>query len=352
MGGDLGQYQCGSVGAVAALAALAVAERSGRGVWIDLANTETQVGSIDRRMTYLLYGAYRGEDVPRFGGYTLSPLPGGVRPTGDGYVQVSTIPGWIPRAMAVLDDADLTERYRSPTWVLDPDLPELADAALLGWTVTRPKQEAMEEAQAGRLAGHGRQPTGRRAGRPPFRRAGVLRARRAPGGRHRHPARRPRAPGRRLAAATAGPDAGPAHGRGAGRGRRHWATTGRPLRRRRRPTSPACPSRVCGSSTSPWCGPAPTSPPSWPTSAPTSSGSTTPGCSPPPPGACCPARPRRWSRTSAASSAASPTPIPAPGPGTAWPSSTPTPGASGRSPWTCASRWAGRRSCAWSSRPT
>ena len=144
MGGDLGQYQCGSVGAVAALGALAVAERSGRGVWIDLANVETQVASIDRRMTYLLYGAYRGEDVPRFGGYTLSPLPGGVRPTADGYVQVSTIPGWIPRATSVLGDPELAERYRAPTWVLDPDLPELADAVLLGWSVTRGKQQAME----------------------------------------------------------------------------------------------------------------------------------------------------------------------------------------------------------------
>ena len=54
MGGDVGQYQCGNMAAVAALAALSVVERSGRGVHVDLSNIETQVASIDRRMTYLL----------------------------------------------------------------------------------------------------------------------------------------------------------------------------------------------------------------------------------------------------------------------------------------------------------
>lgn len=148
MGGDLGQYQCGGVAAVASLAALAVASRSGRGVWIDLANVETQVASIDRRMTYLLYGAYRGEDVPRFGGYSVGILPGGVRPTADGYIQVSTLPNWMARFLKVLNDPDLSARYANPGWMLDPDVPELADASLLSWSLQRGMQEAMEEAQA------------------------------------------------------------------------------------------------------------------------------------------------------------------------------------------------------------
>ena len=148
MGADLGQYQCGSVAAVAALAAVSITERTGRGIHIDLANVDTQVTSIDRRMTYLLYGAYRNADVPRFGGYAIGPLPGGVRPTEDGHVQVSTLPNWIPRALRVLADPDLAARYQSPTALFDPELPEIADAALLGWTLTRGKQQAMEEAQA------------------------------------------------------------------------------------------------------------------------------------------------------------------------------------------------------------
>ncbi len=96
MGADLGQYQCGTVAAVAALAGLTTARAQGRGVTVDLSNIDTQVGTIDRRMTYLLYGSYRGQNVPREGGYSLSPLPNGCRPTGDGHVQVSTLPNWIP----------------------------------------------------------------------------------------------------------------------------------------------------------------------------------------------------------------------------------------------------------------
>ena len=149
MGGAVGQYQCGNVAAVAVLAALAVAEGSGEGVHIDLANVETQVCSIDRRMTYLLYGAYRGQNVERTGGYRVSPLPGGCRPTADGHVQISTLMNWIPRMLAVVDNPDLAEIYQDPGFLLDEDLPDVIDGHLLAWTLTRTKQEAMEEAQGG-----------------------------------------------------------------------------------------------------------------------------------------------------------------------------------------------------------
>ena len=148
MGADIGQYQCGSVAAVAALAALARAEHTGEGAHIDLANTETQVASIDRRMTYLLYGAYRNQNVERSGGYALGPLPNGCRPAADGHVQVSTLINWIPRMLSVIDEADLSALYDDPLWILSETLPDEADAHLLGWTVSRPRQEAMEEAQA------------------------------------------------------------------------------------------------------------------------------------------------------------------------------------------------------------
>ncbi|MFV0526730.1 MAG: CaiB/BaiF CoA transferase family protein [Acidimicrobiales bacterium] len=148
MGADIGQYQCGSVGAVAALAAVMVAESTGAGVHIDLANVDTQAASIDRRMTFLLYGAYRSENVPRPGGYSVSPFPGGCRPAGDGHVQVSTLMNWIPRMLRVLDDEVMSELYANPAWLLDEDLPDTADSQLMMWTLTRTRQAAMEEAQA------------------------------------------------------------------------------------------------------------------------------------------------------------------------------------------------------------
>ncbi len=147
MGGELGHYQCGTIGAVAALAGLALVDRYGDGVHVDLSNVETQIGSIDRRMTYLLYASYRGEDAPRQGGYNVSPLPGGCRPTADGHVQVSTLMNWIPRMLEVLNDPEMAALFDDPMWLFSETHPDVADAQLLQWTVTRGRQEAMEEAQ-------------------------------------------------------------------------------------------------------------------------------------------------------------------------------------------------------------
>ena len=148
MGGAVGQYQCGTVAAVAALAGLATTVGRGVGVHIDLANVETQLASIDRRMTYLLYGSYRDQDVPRKGGYTVSAFPDGCRPAADGHVQVSTLMNWIPRMLAVMDDPDMSSLFDDPMWLFSETHPDLADAQLLGWTLTRSRQEAMEQAQA------------------------------------------------------------------------------------------------------------------------------------------------------------------------------------------------------------
>ena len=149
MGGDIGQYQCGTVGALAAMAALRMAAQSGQGTHIDLANTETQVCSIDRRMAFLLYGSYRGGNTLRNGGYKVLPFPIGVRPTLDGHIQVSTLMNWIPRMLRVMDDPEMTAIYDDPTWLLQGDTPERADAQVLLWGLTRTRQQAMEEAQAG-----------------------------------------------------------------------------------------------------------------------------------------------------------------------------------------------------------
>lgn len=149
MGGSVGQYQCGTVAAVAILAGLGLVSATGEGTHIDLSNVETQVGSIDRRMTYLLYTAYRGIDVDRRGGYTTSPFPGGCRPALDGHLQISTLMNWIPRMLAVMDNPDMTELYEDPGFIFNEVLPELADAHLLSWSLSHSRQEAMELAQDG-----------------------------------------------------------------------------------------------------------------------------------------------------------------------------------------------------------
>lgn len=148
MGADIGQYQCGTIAAVSALAGLALADR-GDGVHIDLSNVDTQVGSIDRRMTYLLYAAYRGQNVERPGGYRQAALPNGCRPTLDGHIQISTLMNWYPRMLGIVDNPDLSALYDDPGFLFDETVPELVDAHIIGWSLGHLKQEAMDIAQAG-----------------------------------------------------------------------------------------------------------------------------------------------------------------------------------------------------------
>ncbi len=148
LGADVGQYQCGAMAALAALAAQTMAVRSGEGVHIDLANLETQAGSIDRRMTYLLYYAYTGRNAPREAGLRPSSLPSGVFPTEDGYAFIANMPAWVPRMLATVQDDALAERYAQPGWVVDPELPDEVMTAMYTWALGRGRQQAMEEAQA------------------------------------------------------------------------------------------------------------------------------------------------------------------------------------------------------------
>lgn len=148
LGNDLIDIQCGNVGAVAAMGALMSAEASGVSVHVDLAGVDTQVGSIDRRAAFLLYRAFTGRDAPRSGARPISVYPTGVYPTEDGNVVIATMPRWIPRMLATLDDPDLSARYADPGFADDPDLAEAADTAILTWTLQRTSREAMTAAQA------------------------------------------------------------------------------------------------------------------------------------------------------------------------------------------------------------
>jgi crotonobetainyl-CoA:carnitine CoA-transferase CaiB-like acyl-CoA transferase len=71
-----------------------------------------------------------------------------VFPSADGYVQITTAPRWVPRMLAVLRDDTLAARYAAGNPLEDPELPQLAFETVLGWTIARTMQEAMEEAQA------------------------------------------------------------------------------------------------------------------------------------------------------------------------------------------------------------
>ena len=152
LAGRIVEYQSGSVAALGTLAAVMMAEASGRGTHVDVANYETQASSIDRRAALAVGHQYDGQVGTRVGGGRLGVIPAGVYPTADGYCQIVFAPNWMPRLADLLDDEELRRRFADPAWIDDEELPELVNAALFGWTLARTKQEAMVEAQAWGLA--------------------------------------------------------------------------------------------------------------------------------------------------------------------------------------------------------
>mgnify|MGYP005814744437 CR=1 FL=1 len=147
LAGNVISYQCGNVAATATLAAVLVAEQSGEGCHIDVSNLETQEGSIDRRLAYLTGYAYNGGLPRREGTQRLTPAPMGIYPCADGYVQVITIPAWVPRMLATLKSPELDELYADPGWLFNPEVPEATDAVLYPWLLERTRNEAMLAAQ-------------------------------------------------------------------------------------------------------------------------------------------------------------------------------------------------------------
>jgi crotonobetainyl-CoA:carnitine CoA-transferase CaiB-like acyl-CoA transferase len=148
LGGNLTSYQCGNLAATASLAAVTMAQHSGAGVHIDLSMFEAQAGSVDRRVTYLLWYLWSGMVVGRQPANSLRTLPNGFFPTAEGHVLTFTLIPWIPRMLDVLDDAGLRQRFANPDWIHDDDLPDEIQAVLLPWLFEGDKSDRAAAAQA------------------------------------------------------------------------------------------------------------------------------------------------------------------------------------------------------------
>ena len=147
LAGHLVSYQCGAMAATATMAALLVAEQSGHGVHVDIANLETQAGSIDRRAVFLQQNIYNGRVVERDPEAAQGLLPGGIYPTADGWVQIGTPPPYAARLLATMGDPELSELLADPNWVTNPDVPDLVQTALYTWLAERTGAETMAAAQ-------------------------------------------------------------------------------------------------------------------------------------------------------------------------------------------------------------
>ncbi len=147
LGGNLTSYQCGNLAATSVLAAVTIAERSGTGMHIDLSMFEAQAGSVDRRVTYLLWYLWSGRVVGRQPLDSLRTLPNSFFPTAEGHVLIFTLLAWIERMLATLDDADLTAKFANPEWIHDETLADEVQAILYPWLFEGDKIDRAAAAQ-------------------------------------------------------------------------------------------------------------------------------------------------------------------------------------------------------------
>jgi crotonobetainyl-CoA:carnitine CoA-transferase CaiB-like acyl-CoA transferase len=147
LGGNLTSYQCGNLAATATLAAVTMAEQSGQGCDIDMSMFEAQTGSVDRRVTYLLWYLWSGRVVGRQPLDALRTLPNSFFPTADGHILIFTLLAWIKRMLATLDNPELSARFDNPEWIHDETLADEVQAVLYPWLFEGDKSDRAAAAQ-------------------------------------------------------------------------------------------------------------------------------------------------------------------------------------------------------------
>ena len=147
-------YQAGATASVATMGALFLAMDPGDslGQHVDVSIMETQIGSIDRRMSGLIAFQYTGETSQReqMGG---SSYPTGIFPCEDGYFALAGGRVYFPRAVRMMDSPDELQdpKWHTPLAQSDPELKEEFEQIFYPWILSRSKQEAWEAAQGARV---------------------------------------------------------------------------------------------------------------------------------------------------------------------------------------------------------
>ncbi len=152
LGGNHVQYQAGNVGAMATMFAF-YARQYGEtgGQHIDISIFESQMASMNARLSSLVQYQYTGERGKRLGGGGAGGYPAGFYPCQDGYVNVQGGGAFWPRTVALLGIPELLEdpRYAPPLGQLSPEGKEEFEGTYwFPWLMTRTKRQVVEECQS------------------------------------------------------------------------------------------------------------------------------------------------------------------------------------------------------------
>jgi crotonobetainyl-CoA:carnitine CoA-transferase CaiB-like acyl-CoA transferase len=151
LGGNHVQYQAGNNAAMATLFASHACKRGGiGGQHIDVSIFETQMASINGRLSSLVNYQYNGERGRRRASTTRGSYPNGHYPCRDGYISVSGGGQRWPLTVAALEMPELLEdpRFAPPMGQQSTEGREEFEKTIwLPWLMARTKQQVIEQCQ-------------------------------------------------------------------------------------------------------------------------------------------------------------------------------------------------------------
>lgn len=150
------EFQGGIMAAVATMMALLLAREAGVGQHVDVSLMETQLGTIDRRMSQLLSYQYNKAVTYREDPLARRGFPFGIYPCDDGYFELAATGALWPAVGKMMDMPELIEdpRFSDVLAQQTPGHREQFDEIWYPWIMARTKKEIVAKGQeAGALCG-------------------------------------------------------------------------------------------------------------------------------------------------------------------------------------------------------
>jgi crotonobetainyl-CoA:carnitine CoA-transferase CaiB-like acyl-CoA transferase len=151
MAGTAALFESGSAAAVAVLAAVFAARRSGIGQHIDVSLVETHLGGVDRRHATAIAFQFSGRRALRAAG-AGGGMPQGIYPCADGYVEFTGAALYPDRVLDMIGEEWARDsRYLDPMNRVNPEIIDEWNAQFFAWCLERTKRQIWAEARRARV---------------------------------------------------------------------------------------------------------------------------------------------------------------------------------------------------------